>query len=265
MYRNKLFSILMILIIVVFTVTDIVHASQFKETIIYEVEQFTSVPGFSKTLTYEQNVQSFLDFLRPIIKSENSYIMHDRIKLINLITSLEKGNLDVDDINWINNKAIYYKLYNFSYTSKEDLSYLLTRIDVIPELMVISQAAIESAYGTSGFAKRANNLFGMRTMSQSRGIIPKKRSEGAKFYVAKYETVNQSIECYLRNLNTHNAYYDLRKNRKDFRETNEPVDAYTLANGLTKYSAEGDIYVQKIRRTMKKHENSLDEDIPNKI
>lgn len=255
----------MILVLVVFTVTDIAYASQLKDTTIFEVDQFTSVPGFSNTLTYEENIQSFFNFLKPIIKSENSYIMHDRIKLISLIAKLEKSSLEINDINWINDKASYYKLYNFSHINKDDLSYLLTRIDVIPELMVISQAAIESAYGTSGFAKRANNLFGMRTMSPSKGIVPKKRAEGRKFYVAKYETVNQSIECYLRNLNTHNAYYDLRKMRRNFRETNEPIDAYRLANGLTKYSTEGNIYVQKIRRTMKKHEEEIVENIQTEI
>ncbi|MDP8204420.1 MAG: glucosaminidase domain-containing protein [Candidatus Tenebribacter mawsonii] len=261
MYRTKLFSIVMILVFVAFTVTDIVYASQLKNTTIFEVEQFTSVPNFSHSLTYEENIESFLSFIRPIIKSENSYIMHDRIKLINLITKFEKEKLDIENINWLNNKAEYYKLHNFSHTNKKELSYLLTRIDVIPELMVISQAAIESAYGTSGFAKRANNLFGMRTLSSSKGIVPKKRAEGSRFYVAKYETVNQSIQCYLRNLNTHKAYYDLRKIRKNFRETNEPIDAYKLANELTKYSTEGNVYVQKIRRTMKKHENEFIENI----
>lgn len=251
----------MILVLIVFTVTDIVYASHLKNITVFEVKQFTSVPKFSNSLTYEENIESFLNFLRPIIKSENSFIMHDRIKLTNLITKFEKENLDIEDINWLNNKAKYYKLRNFSHTDKEELSYLLTRIDVIPELMVISQAAIESAYGTSGFAKRANNLFGMRTLSSSKGIIPKRRAEGTRFYVAKYETVNQSIQCYLRNLNTHKAYYDLRKIRKSFRETNEPLDAYKLANELTKYSTEGNIYVQKIRRTMRKHENELIENI----
>ncbi len=261
MHQNKLFSFLIIFIVIVFAITDIVHASQLRDIQIIEIEQFTSVPEFSGILTYDENIQSFFDFLSPIIKSENSYIMQDRIKLLKLIKKSEKGNLNNNDINWINDRARYYKLQNFSYKSQENLSYLLIRIDVIPELMVMSQAAIESAYGTSGFAKKANNLFGMRTLSPNRGIIPKQHAKNTRIYVAKYDTINQSIQCYLRNLNTHQAYDSLRKMRKDFRKINEPLDAFKLVYGLKKYSTEGDIYVQKIRRTMKKHESKINGNI----
>lgn len=261
MHQNKLFSFLIILMIIVFAITDLVHASQLKYTQIVKIEQFTSVPEFSGILTYDENIQSFFDFLSPIIKSENSYIMQDRIKLLKLIQKFEKNNLNNKDINWINNKAQYYKLQNFSHKSQEDLSYLLTRIDVIPELIVMSQAAIESAYGTSGFAIKANNLFGMRTLSPNKGVIPKKVSKNMRIYVAKYDTINQSIQCYLRNLNTHQAYKNLREMREDFRKSNEPFDAYKLAYGLKKYSIEGDIYVQKVRRTMRKHESKINENI----
>ncbi len=265
MHHNKFFSLFMIFIIIVFAITNIVHASQVNEIEVFKVEQFSSLPEFSSSLTYDERIQSFFDFLHPIIKAENSSILYDRTKLIQLIAKSEKGNLKIKDINWINEKAQYYKLQNFSHKHQNDLSFLLTRIDVIPELMVMSQAAIESAYGTSGFAKRANNLFGMRTLSPDNGIIPKRRPKGAHFFIAKYDTVNKSIQCYLRNLNTHKAYNDLRETREDFHKNNKPIDAYMLANGLTKYSSEGNVYVQKIRRTMKKHENRISVDLQNKI
>jgi len=37
---------------------------------------------------------------------------------------------------------------------------LLRRVDIIPPPLLISQAANESAWGTSRFAKLGNNLFG---------------------------------------------------------------------------------------------------------
>lgn len=257
MSQNKLFSVLMILVIAVFVMTGFKHTSLKDDKIVIEIEQFTSVPSFSNRLTYEENVQSFYNFLKPIIKSENSYIMRDRIKLTQLIDKFDKGTISTEEINWINSKAAYYKLTNFSHTSKDDLSYLLTRIDIIPEIIVMSQAAIESAFGTSGFATKANNLFGMRTLSPSKGIIPKRRATGMRFYVAKYETVNKSIQSYMRNLNTHKAYGEMRRQRKIFRNKNQPIDPYKLVDGLSKYSTEGKVYVQKIRRTMKKHENLM--------
>ncbi|MDP8269345.1 MAG: glucosaminidase domain-containing protein [Candidatus Tenebribacter davisii] len=261
MPQNKLFSLAVIFMIIVFAISNIVSAMQIKDNSVLQIDQFTSVPSFTGTSTYDERTQSFFDFLSPIVKAENSYIMRDRIRLLKLIKKFANNKLNEDDINWIDKKAQYYKLSHFSHNDPEDLANLLTRIDIIPELLVMSQAAIESAHGTSNFAKRANNLFGMRTLSPNRGIIPKRRPKNRHFYVAKYDTVNQSIQSYLRNLNTHGAYKDLRDMRQEFRQTEKPLDAYKLVNGLKKYSTEGDIYIQKIRRTMKKNESRIIQNI----
>lgn len=247
----------MLLVIAGFALTGFSNNSNHVFEEVLEVEQYTSVPGFSKNLSYEENVRSFYEFLRPIVKSENSYILRDRNTLKQLIFKLEDNSISSEEINWLNSKSEYYKLKNFSPYNKEDLSFLLTRMDIIPETMVMSQAAIESAFGTSGFAKKANNLFGMRTLSASNGVIPKNRTEGMRFYVAKYETINKSVRYYIRNLNTHNAYFNMRKQRKLFRQSNKPLDAHKLAEGLTKYSTEGHVYVQKIKNTMKKHQKLM--------
>lgn len=247
----------MLMIIAGFALTGFTNTSESLVEEVIEIEQFTSVPGFSKTLSYEENIRSFYEFLRPIIKSENSYILRDRNKLTRLINKIDKNSFSNEETAWLKTKAEYYKLKSFSAYNKEELSSLLTRMDIIPETMVMSQAAIESAFGTSGFARKANNLFGMRTFSASKGVIPKNRAEGMRFYVAKYETINKSIRCYMRNLNTHSAYFNMRKQRKLYRQSNEPLDAYKLAEGLTKYSTEGHIYVQKIRHTMEKHEKLM--------
>jgi len=255
--QNKLFALVMLFVIAGFALTGFKHKHDPVVGEVLKVEQYTSVPGFSKTLTYEENIRSFYEFLRPIIKSENSVILCDRNRLKQLRFKLEKNAISTEEVNWLKSKAEYYKLKKFSPYNKEDISFLLTRMDIIPETMVMSQAAIESAFGTSGFARKANNLFGMRTLSPTNGIVPKNRAKGMKFYVAKYETINKSIQCYMRNLNTHNAYFNMRKQRRQFRNSNKPLDAYKLAEGLTRYSTEGQVYVQKIRNTMKKHEKLM--------
>ncbi len=218
----------------------------------------TSLPDYSKCNSPEEKVELFLNFIEPIIESENSYILRDRAKLLKLI---DKKKYSKTEIDWLRKKAEFYKLRNFSHESNRNLNDLKSRMDIIPKLMVISQAAIESGYGTSGFARRGKNLFGMRTTTKSKGLKPKGLSPNTKIYVRNYDSYNESIKYYLRNLNTHRAYRLLRKTRAELRKRDKPLDAYKFVYGLKKYSTEGDVYVAKIKRTIKKHEKIITENI----
>ena len=180
MLLNKIFSFVLVMIIAGFAIPDFVNVPAIEDDPPDEIEQFLSVPQFADTLVFEERAQLFYSFLKPIVISENSYILQDRLKLIEI---LKKNELTLEDIIWLRDKAKFYKLKKFSHRNLEDLNYLKSRMDIIPESIVISQAAIESAYGTSGFAKKANNLFGMRTTTKSKGLKPKKVSQNSNIYV----------------------------------------------------------------------------------
>ncbi|GAL25529.1 putative Bax protein [Vibrio variabilis] len=82
------------------------------------------------------------------------------------------------------------KLYNLEPTNVdyEWLESMLTRVDVLPEALVLTQAANESAWGTSRFAKEANNYFGQWCYSKGCGLVPLQRTEGMTHEVAKFSS-----------------------------------------------------------------------------
>ena len=59
---------------------------------------------------------------------------------------------------------------------------LLIYIDIIPNSIVLAQAANESGWGSSRFATEFNALFGEYTYDINNGIIPARREEGKKTF-----------------------------------------------------------------------------------
>ena len=119
---------------------------------------------------------------------------------------------------------------------------LLLRVDVLPNSLILAQAAIESGWGTSRFALEGNNLFGLRSLS-GYGMVPKERNQGKVFKVSRFKDLQSSIDYYLWNINSHPKYDELRQIRSS--ET-YPYDPFNLARGLYHYSEIGEEYVQMV-------------------
>jgi len=125
---------------------------------------------------------------------------------------------------------------------------LLRRTDEIPVALVLAQAANESGWGTSRFAREGNSLFGQWTFRKSTsGLVPDSRSQDAAHRVRSFESIRASVRAYLRNLNVGHAYVELRKLRAAMRKRGEPLDPLILATGLKRYSQRGEAYVEEIK------------------
>jgi len=112
--------------------------------------------------------------------------------------------------------------------------------------MLLAQAANESGWGSSRFAKQANNLFGEWTFTPGQGIVPKNRPAGASYEVKRFSSLYQSIRSYARNINTHWAYKGLRKRRKQMRLNGEVITGLKLAEELDLYSTRRKDYTRDI-------------------
>lgn len=218
-----------------------------------EYYEYTIVPNFTNCDSTRNRVENFVNFMIPLIEYENQSILQDRTKLKELT---DKNLLSSQDTIWITEKAKYYKYTNFTF-STIDFDELAHRIDMIPQEIILAQAAIESNWGSSAFATKYNNLFGTRTSSKSYGVVPKKRATGATFRVAKYRSVNQSIRSYLRNINSHSAYSNFRNQRFAMRNQEQIFDPFELSNHLTAYSTLGNDYVRIIQRTMREYSTTF--------
>jgi Bax protein len=124
---------------------------------------------------------------------------------------------------------------------------LLRRVDEIPPALVLAQAANESAWGTSRFARDANNAFGLWTYQKDLGMVPAQRIEGASHYVRIFPDLRSSVRAYLHNLNIGHAYVELRRMRAAMRAAGQTPQALLLADGLLRYSERGAEYVTEIR------------------
>ena len=81
-------------------------------------------------------------------------------------------------------------------------------------------------------------------------MVPK-GLEDPSFRVRAFEIVTGAVEAYLRNLNTHPAYAELRRIRAEARARGDYPDGTEMAAGLADYSARGQDYVEDIRLTIR--------------
>jgi len=125
---------------------------------------------------------------------------------------------------------------------------LLKRIDIVPPSLVLAQAAIESAWGTSRFAREGNAFFGERTYDPDTPGITPKRASG--FKVKSFVSPQGSIRSYMRTLNTHRAYQALRDRREALRALDQPLSGQALTSHLKAYSELGGDYISMIEDTI---------------
>ena len=136
------------------------------------------LPDFSSHGSVSEKKQAFFRYLLPVIASENAHIKNLRTTVKSLRRKLneEKAKpLDPYELNWIKGLALQYQV-NSSEDIDRMLDDLLMRIDTVPNSLVLAQAAIESGWGTSRFAKQGNNLFGHWCFKKGCGLIPNKRA-----------------------------------------------------------------------------------------
>ena len=167
-----------------------------------------------------------------------------------LLDKLKSGDNNNDQ--WIVDLAKKYRVINAdsNQLDKDALSTLKNRVDTIPPSLALAQAAEESGWGTSRFAIQGNALFGQWDFS-GKGIKPKnQRKELGNYGIAKFDTLQESVEAYMLNLNTHRAYKKLRDKRAKLQAGNTKPTGWELAKTLDKYSERGKHYVDGLHSIM---------------
>ena len=180
----------------------------------------------------------FIKIVLPLIVKENNKIRIDRKRLFIILN--KNSNTDIEK-KWLEKK---YKQYG---VRQNDLSTLKIRMDEIPVSLAIAQAAKETGWGTSRFALKGNALFGQWTWS-GEGLKPKNAEEGQYHKVMKFHSLQLSVRAYLRNLNTHSSYKNLRKARTELRNQNKSLDSLILSRYLDKYAETGNKYVEVLQK-----------------
>jgi Bax protein len=123
----------------------------------------------------------------------------------------------------------------------------MRRVDIIPVELALIQAAKESGWGASRFARMGYNMYGQRCFKKGCGIVPNDRAEDKVFEVVKFKSVRDSVRSYMHNLNISHAYHDLRTMRFALRENEKVPDGYSLIPGLPLYSERRDAYLVELQ------------------
>jgi len=188
----------------------------------------------------------FIETVLPLISFENQKILMERQRLIKIknYLLLEK-TLIKNDIIYLKEIAKKYQIKSKNKHKIDLLNDLLFSVDVIPNSIVLAQAANESGWGTSRFAKEYNALFGQYTYDENNGVVPFEREEGKKHLVRNFSSFHKSVESYFKNINTHYAYQRFRKVRSQINKKDLNKNIELLTQTLDVY-AEDDSYVDTI-------------------
>ena len=220
------------------------------------------LPDFAAIYDIATKKRRFFDFIRPAIKRKNAELAQDRSQLEYWHEQISLG-LGLSDEEQVELQLLT-KLYriNKQGSTLQKINDLLMRVDIIPTSLVLVQAANESAWGTSRFARIGLNFFGIWCYRTGCGMVPGGRNTGAKHEVAAFKSVDAAVSGYFNNINRHNAYHVFRTIRAELRVQDQPIDAEVLAAGLLPYSERGAHYVLDIT-DMLRHNQSYFENPSN--
>ena len=181
----------------------------------------------------------------PLIYNTNASIMQERRMVINIEKKFARKELNKNETDEIIKLSKKYKL-DYSEINTKLFRKLKQRINIIPVSLALGQAIIESGWGQSRFATEGNALYGQWTTSEDKGIIPQDRDEDKTHAVLKFKNLSESVEAYMFNINTHQAYYNFRVIRR-IDERIKYTDPISMkVKYLAAYAEIGDKYVDKL-------------------
>lgn len=204
------------------------------------------VPDFAAISDINEKKKAFFAYLKPEVEKQNEYLLSLRHYIQTLQRNLSLGKTLTDD----EHDKLAWLVKEYKVTDNEvnqQIKALLNKVDILPVELVLAQAANESAWGTSRFAKDGYNFFGLWCFSEGCGFVPSRRTEGLEHEVAKFSNLSEATYTYMRNLNRHDAYKELRNIRSTLRVNQLPVTGVALAEGLMNYSERGIAYVEELQ------------------
>ncbi len=201
----------------------------------------TKVPDFSQYKDVNQKKTAFFEFMLPYIKKSNAEIKKSR----NFLQALSPNELSKQQSRLMA-MAEKYRVSHKDKTLLEIKKALLKKVDVIPPSLALAQAANESAWGTSRFARNASNFYGQWCFTKGCGLVPRQRTSGKGHEVRKFDSAYISVKSYIHNLNSHPAYAQLREIRYKKRQQKQRATGLELVVGLEKYSQRKHAYVKEL-------------------
>ena len=217
------------------------------------LNQFETLPDFSQHQDVQEKKAAFFNYLQPKVQAVNQRIRKDRKAVMALQT------VAGDNLAWWQRARLVRIARRYGIDPDAEMSdhtllaETLERANIVPTSLALIQAAKESGWGTSKFAKLANNLFGQQCFKPGCGIVPKARAAGRRHEVQRFTSVEDAIAAYAFNLNSHPRYAEMRQIRARLSATDQPITGTALAQGLLAYSERRGDYVKEIQAMIRQN------------
>jgi uncharacterized FlgJ-related protein len=199
-------------------------------------------PDFANIKDVAKKKKLFIDFMSKEIKEANKEICSERKSIISLQKDLDKQKkLNKQQLETLNKYTQFYKVPNDQPLAKQ-IDDLLVRVNIAPRSLVIAQAILETGWGTSRFAVKYNNYFGLHCFEKDCGVKAK-RSDAQ---VEIFNDVGDSVLAYYYKLNTGGKFAKFRDVRASTSMQKEDIDS--LIDTLGEYSSlEGQEYQTRLK------------------
>lgn len=255
MHKRETSKILIISVAIMAAIVVIAWMTSTQEPDILEIPETEQaeqpVPDFMSISDTKEKKQAFFAYLKPEVEKQNNYLLSLRLYLQTMQRRISAGkNLTEDDNERLEWLAKEYRV-DQDVLAEKQINALLNKVDVLPVELVLMQAANESAWGTSRFAQQGYNFFGLWCYKKGCGFVPSRRNSGANHEVAKFDNLSRATYTYMRNINRHNAYRELRHIRSSLRRAQLPISGLALAEGLMNYSERGAAYVNELQNMIR--------------
>lgn len=204
-----------------------------------------TLPDSHQGLPVKQQKDSFVAIVLPLILAANEEIAQRRSAVLRAAESSDADTLG----RW----AKLYRVKTENKSVEQIKAEILVRADFIPVSLALAQAAIESGWGTSRFARQGNALFGQWAWQASAGIKPAQASN-SRAVVRSFPNLFGSVRAYMHNLNTHASYASFRERRKIMRGRPRADLGYQLATQLDSYAEIGTAYVDKLQTLIRSND-----------
>lgn len=251
--EKNIFHFVFLLVVMLFTFSScsaqqrIITEVKYDKIVVNSVEDiyqkrdglfvFSDINIDLRKIPSEKRKDVFVKLLLPSIEVVQQEILNNReiVKKLKVKKELTESE-----------KIYAEKLFKKYKTEYGNWNELESKMIVYPASLILTQGAIESAWGTSRFFREANNAFGVWSTNPNEPRIAAKGSRGDFTpHLKKYDTLKDTVEDITLIISRSSAYTGARK------MIWEGKSPYEIAGGLTKYSEEGKEYVKKVRSTLK--------------
>lgn len=232
-----------LIIIAVFTVSVIVWKRINKPSYLYSKKEIHL--DFTNKKSISEEKKQFMDDIVRTSQYANYHIIQEQ-KRLDKVDKYFRNNSAILS----HHKMVLTKLVD-KYGVKEkqlpvdsaSISILLNelnkRVQIVPVRLALAQAILESAWGSSRFAKEGNAYFGIHCYSAGCGLPF--GSDGKKVFVKSYSNIQESVNDYLLFLNSKRGVRKFRNARMVYFNSEQP-DLFKLAESLSSYSEIGGQY-----------------------